>query len=59
MTVWSWFNNAARLVVHDKQYRVEVSSVGGTWDSSKVEFFLNHPLTDAQKAKVRAPSSGG
>ena len=59
VTVWSWFNNAARLVVHDKQYRVEVSSVGGTWDSSKVEFFLNHPLTDAQKAKVRAPSSGG
>lgn len=59
VTLWSWFNNAARLVVHDKQYRVEVSSVGGTWDSSKVEFFLNHPLTDAQKAKVRAPSSGG
>lgn len=59
VALWSWFNNAARLVVHDKQYRVEVSSVGGTWDSSKVEFFLNHPLTDAQKAKVRTPASGG
>lgn len=59
VALWSWFNNAARLVVHDKQYRVEVSSVGGTWDSSKVEFFLNHPLTDEQKTKIRAPSSGG
>lgn len=59
VTLWSWFNNAARLVVHDQQYRVEVSSVGGTWESSKIEFFLNHPLTDAQKAKVRAPSPGG
>ncbi len=64
VTLWSWFNAAARLLVHDKQYRVQVSSVGGTWESSKVEFILNHPLTDAQKANVRAtkastePSAG-
>lgn len=59
VTLWSWFNGSARLLVHDKQYRVEVSSVDGTWDSSKVEFFLNHPLTDEQKAKIRTPGSAG
>src|SRR5690606_4859841 len=26
--VWSWFNDEARLLIHGKQYRVEVSSVG-------------------------------
>lgn len=55
VTLSSWFNAAARLLVHGKQYRVEVSSIGGTWGSSKVEFFLNHPLTGAQQAKVRTP----
>lgn len=60
--LWSWFNGAARLRVHGKQYRVEVSSVEGKWETSKVEFILNDPLTDAQKATVRkpaAPVSGG
>lgn len=52
VTLWSWFNSAARLLVHDRQYRVEVSSVGGEWAKAKVEVILNHPLTEAQKAKV-------
>lgn len=56
--LWSWFNGAARLRVHDRQYRVEVSSVDGKWETSKVEFILNDPLTAAQKATVRAPASG-
>ncbi len=59
--LWSWFNGAARLRVHGRQYRVEVSSVDGKWETSKVEFILNDPLTAAQKATVRkpaAPSSG-
>lgn len=53
VTLWSWFNGSARLLVHGKQYRVEVSTVDGTWASSRVEFILNHPLTDEQKTKVR------
>ncbi|MGH1340794.1 MAG: hypothetical protein ACRBN8_04550 [Nannocystales bacterium] len=57
--LWSWFNGAARLRVHGRQYRVEVSTVDGKWETSKVEFILNDPLTEAQKKMVRAPSSGG
>ncbi len=60
--LWSWFNGAARLRVHGRQYRVEVSSVDGKWETSKVEFILNDPLTEAQKKTVRppaAPASGG
>jgi len=60
--LWSWFNGAARLRVHARQYRVEVSSVDGKWETSKVEFILNDPLTAAQKKTVRAPAapvSGG
>jgi len=57
--LWSWFNGAAKLRVHGRQYRVEVSSVDGKWETSKVEFILNDPLTAAQKATVRAPASGG
>ena len=57
--LWSWFNSAARMLVHGKQYRAEVSSVGGTWDTSRVEFFLNHPLTAEQKTKIRPATSAG
>lgn len=52
VTLWSWFNAAARLLVHEQQYRVEVSSVRGLWQSAKVDVILNHPLSDAQKAKI-------
>ncbi len=55
--VWTWFNAAARLLVHGQQYRVQVSSVGGSWESSKVEFILNDPLTQSQKTRVRANSA--
>ncbi|MEM6293509.1 MAG: hypothetical protein AAGA54_19710 [Myxococcota bacterium] len=57
--LWTWFNGSARLVVGGSQYRVEVSSVDGKWETSKVEFINNHPLTKAQQAKKRAPASGG
>ena len=60
--LWSWFNGAARLRVHGRQYRVEISSIEGKWETSKVEFILNDPLTATQKATVRAPAappSGG
>ncbi|MCR9159831.1 MAG: hypothetical protein ACE37F_05740 [Nannocystaceae bacterium] len=59
VALWTWFNSAARLLVHDKQYRVEVAAVDGKWESSKVEFFLNHPLTAEQKVKIRKPDSAG
>jgi hypothetical protein len=55
--LWSWFNAAARLRVHDRQYRVEVSAVDGEWAKAKVDIILNHPLTDAQKAAIVQPVS--
>lgn len=55
--VWSWFNSHARLLIADQQYRVEVSAVDGKWEHSKVEVLLNHPLTDAQKAKLKPTGS--
>ena len=57
--LWTWFNGAARLVVGGSQYRVEVSSVDGKWETSKVEFINNHPLTKAQESRKRAPASSG
>ena len=50
--LWSWFNAAARLVVHGRQFRVEVSSVGDRWDTSKVEIILNDPLTPEEREKI-------
>ncbi len=55
--VWSWFNSNARLLIHDQQYRVEVSAVDGKWEHSKVELLLNHPLSEAQLAKVKQPGN--
>src|SRR5687768_3740723 len=46
VTRWSWFNAAARLRVHERQYRVEVSTVRGTWATAKVDVILNEPLTE-------------
>lgn len=53
--LWSWFNADARLLLDKKQYRVEVSTRDDKWEHSKVEIILNHPLTEAQKAKVKRP----
>ena len=50
--LWSWFNDDARLVIDGMQHRVEVSVVEGDWKKSKVEIFLNHPLTKAQQEKI-------
>jgi hypothetical protein len=50
--LWSWFNSAARLRVHGREYRVEVSSVGGQWETSKVEIILNDQLTPDERERV-------
>jgi hypothetical protein len=68
VTVWSWYNSAARLIYRGRQYRVEVSIVDDDRKRARVDIIVNHPLTDAQKAKVlevrgkdagAAPSGGG
>jgi hypothetical protein len=51
--LWSWFNARSRLLLDQEQYRVEVSSVGNSWDRAKVEVVLNHPLSDEQQARVK------
>jgi hypothetical protein len=52
VTVWSYFNNATRLRIHGREYRVEVSTRLGAWEHSKVELILNDPLSEAEKARV-------
>lgn len=56
--VWSWWNSTARLLVHQRQYRVQVSVVKGQWPTSKVEIILNDPLSDDEKARVFDPAVG-
>jgi hypothetical protein len=53
---WSWFNSAARLLIGGRQYRVEVSNIGGEWAKTRVDVILNDPLTEAQRAKILAPA---
>ncbi len=50
--LWSYFNSASRLRISDREYRVEVSVVDGSWAKSKVELILNDHLTDDEKARV-------
>jgi hypothetical protein len=52
VTTWSWWNTSARLLVHERQYRVRVSTVGTGWDKSKVEIILNDALNASEKARV-------
>ncbi len=59
VSVWSYFNNAARLRIHGKEYRVIVSVVDGDWKRSKVELLQNHPLTPEQQARVIRRDGGG
>ncbi len=51
--LWSWFNSDARLVLGGLQYRVEVSTIDDKWENAKVEIILNHPLDEAQQAKIK------
>ncbi|MCA9705415.1 MAG: hypothetical protein KDK70_06190 [Myxococcales bacterium] len=55
VTVWSWFNSEARLLIHGRQYRVRVSTVGGKWETGKVEITLNDALNESEKARVIVP----
>lgn len=57
VTLWSWWNSTARLLVHDRQYRVRVSTVGGAWDKAKVEIILNDVLRDDEKSRVFDPGA--
>ena len=59
VTRWSWFNSEARLLIDRRQYRVEVSNIGGAWDKTRVDVVLNDPRTDALKAKILQPSGAG
>ena len=59
VTVWSWFNPQARLIIHGRQYRVRVSTVGGKWETSKVEIILNDVLNESEKPRVFTPGGKG
>jgi hypothetical protein len=52
VTTWSWWNTSARLLVHERQYRVRVSTVGTGWDKAKVEIILNDALSESEKGRV-------
>jgi hypothetical protein len=52
VTVWSYFNDAARLEVGGRQYRVEVSVVEGQWARAKVDVILNDRLNDDERARI-------
>lgn len=53
--LWVWGNSSARLLVDELEHRVQLSVVNGDWRRSKLEVIINHPLTDAQKAKIKLP----
>lgn len=65
VTLWSWWNAQARLLVGGRQYRVEVSAVDGQWTTAKVDIILNDPLDEDEKTRVfevvpqRGPDAGG
>lgn len=59
VTTWSWWNTAARLLIYERQYRVRVSAVNGTWESAKVEIILNDALSESEKARVFDPAAEG
>jgi len=50
--LWAWWNADARLMIGGRQYRVEVSTVGDSWETGKVELILNDPLNDDEKTRV-------
>jgi hypothetical protein len=49
--LYSWFNASARLLIHGRQYRVQVSTVDDDWARSKVEIILNDPLSPDELAR--------
>lgn len=59
VTTWSWWNTTARLLVYERQYRVRVSTVKGSWETAKVEIILNDALSESEKARVFDPAADG
>jgi len=55
ITVYDYFNNQARLKIHGKEFRVEVSVIDDEWKHSKVQIWENSPLTPDQAARRIAP----
>jgi hypothetical protein len=49
--VYAWFNSSARLLIHGRQYRVQVSVVEDDWQRAKVELVLNDPLSPDEQAR--------
>ncbi|MEZ4452391.1 MAG: hypothetical protein R3B09_23190 [Nannocystaceae bacterium] len=50
--LWTWFNDKARLLLHGKEHRVEISIVQGDRARSRIDVIENHALTDDQKARI-------
>lgn len=58
VTVWSYWNSSARLLIGGLQYRVEISIVDDDWARSKVKILVNHPLDESQLARVKSAKTG-
>ncbi|RMG94139.1 MAG: hypothetical protein D6705_16990 [Deltaproteobacteria bacterium] len=60
ITVYEYFNHVARLRIHGKEYRAEVSVIDDDWQHSKVQIWQNDHLTPDQASRRietgRAPS---
>ncbi len=52
VTLWQWFNSSARLLIHNQQYRVDLSISGDQWETARLSVILNHPLTPEQQKLV-------
>jgi hypothetical protein len=53
VSVWTFWNAQARLLVNEKQYYVRISVVDDEWERSKVEVIVNHPLTPDQESRIK------
>ncbi len=51
VVLWRWYNGAARLLIHERQFRVEISIVEDDRKRAKIDVILNHPLSPEQEAK--------
>ena len=60
VTVYDYFNHAARLRIHGKEFRVEVSVVDDDWQHAKVQMWENDHLTpDQARRRIEAKPRGG
>ncbi len=62
VTLWHWYNGAARLLIHEQQFRVEISVIENDRTRAKIDVIQNHPLSPEQQAntievKARGPAT--